>query len=214
MGNEVHIITCEEGSLPLQEKVKGIYVHRVDPYAIETEDFVKWTMQLNFAMVEESIRVIQKFGKFDIIHAHDWLTAYTAKLLKWSYKIPLVCTIHETEYMRNNGINTDMQRYISNVECMLTKECWKVVVKNEELKKHINELFTTPVEKICVMPSDINEKFDRKKWATIGDLTCQMYDAVFEETKGTPWEAIVEKPVEVVAKKRTRTRTKKIVKAV
>lgn len=212
MGNEVHVITCEEGNLPLEEKVKGIYVHRVIPYAIETDDFVKWTMQLNFAMAEEAIRVIEKFGKFNIIHAHDWLTAYTSKLLKYSYNIPIVCTIHETEYMRNNGINTDMQRYISNVESMLIEESWRVVVKSDEFKQHINELFQTPVEKICVMEAKIDEGFSRAKWTTIATTTCQMYESVFEETKATPFKVTYEKPEETVVKKRKRT--KKVVTVV
>ncbi len=35
-------------------------------------------------------------GNFDVIHAHDWLVAYSAKTLKNSYNIPIVATIHAT----------------------------------------------------------------------------------------------------------------------
>ncbi|QGU95565.1 glycosyltransferase [Clostridium bovifaecis] len=127
MGHEVYVITCQDGTAPIKENDEGVLVYRVEPYKIETEDFIKWAMQLNFAMIEESIRLIKSQGKIDIIHAHDWLSAYCAKTLKWAYNIPVVCTIHATEYGRNGGIKTDMQRYISSVEWNLTYEAWKVV---------------------------------------------------------------------------------------
>lgn len=160
-GNEVHVITCEEGRAPVDENDKGVFVHRVTPYAIDTQDFTKWVMQLNFAMVERAIRLINECGKFDLIHVHDWLTAFCAKTLKWSFKIPVVCTMHATEYGRNGGINTVTQRYISATEWMLTYESWKVVACSNYMKSQINKLFSTPEEKIWVIPNGINvDKFD------------------------------------------------------
>ena len=40
-GNEVHVITCAEEQAPAEEFDKGVYVHRVTPYQIHTEDFIK-----------------------------------------------------------------------------------------------------------------------------------------------------------------------------
>lgn len=162
-GHEVHVITCEESTAPVEESLEGIFIHRVAPYKIETEDFTKWVMHLNFAIVEEAIRIIGKTGKFDIIHAHDWLSAYAAKVLKWSFNIPMVSTIHATEYGRNNGIKTDMQRYISSVEWMLTYESWKVIVCSNYMRQQVSDLFKIPWEKIWVIPNGVNaECFETK----------------------------------------------------
>lgn len=158
LGNEVHVITCEEGTAPVEENDGGVYVHRVSPYKVDTDDFTKWVMHLNFAMIEESIRLIRKLGKIDIIHAHDWLTAYAAKVLKWSYKIPTICTMHATEKGRNNGIRTEMQRYISSAEWMLNYEAWKVVVCSTYMKNEILNTFSIPEDKVWIIPNGVNLK--------------------------------------------------------
>lgn len=160
-GCEIHVVTCEEGTAPVEENDEGVYIHRVAPYNIETDDFTKWVMHLNFAMVEECIRLIKNIGKIDIIHAHDWLSAYCGKVLKWSYKIPLVCTIHATEEGRNNGIRTEMQRYISSAEWILTYESLKVVACSKYMKNEIVKTFSVPEEKVWIIPNGVNiEEFD------------------------------------------------------
>ena len=64
---------------------------------IKPNNFIDWIMQLNFNMVAKATEIIEKQGKFDVIHAHDWLVANSAKTLKHAYGIPLVSTIHATE---------------------------------------------------------------------------------------------------------------------
>ena len=39
-------------------------------------------MQLNFNMIAKANEIIQQEGNFDVIHAHDWLVAYSAKTFK------------------------------------------------------------------------------------------------------------------------------------
>ncbi|AGK98031.1 glycosyltransferase family 4 protein [Clostridium pasteurianum] len=158
LGHEIHVITCEEGTSPVEENDDGIIVHRVTPYKIDTEDFTKWIMQLNFSMIEECIRIIRKIGKIDIIHAHDWLSAYSAKALKWSFNIPMVSTIHATEEGRNNGIRTDMQRYISSTEWLLTYESWKIISCSNYMKEQIISNFKVADDKIWVVPNGVDSK--------------------------------------------------------
>lgn len=161
LGHEVHIITCEEGTSPVEENDNGVIVHRVTPYRIETEDFSKWIMQLNFSMIEECIRIIRKLGRIDIIHAHDWLSTYSAKAIKWAFNIPMVSTIHATESGRNNGIRTDMQRYISSTEWLLCYESWKIIACSDYMKSQIISTFNVLEEKVEVIPNGVNtEKYD------------------------------------------------------
>lgn len=158
LGHEIHVITCEEGTSPVEENDDGIIVHRVTPYKIDTEDFTKWIMQLNFSMIEECIRIIRKVGKIDIIHAHDWLSAYSAKTLKWSFNIPMVSTIHATEEGRNNGIRTEMQRYISSTEWLLAYESWKIISCSNYMKEQIISTFKVAKDKIWVVPNGVDSK--------------------------------------------------------
>lgn len=157
LGHEVHVITCEEGLAPKEENDKGVYVHRVSPYKIYTGDFTKWVMHMNYAMIQEAISLITLRGKFDIIHAHDWLSAYSAKVLKCSFNMPMVCTIHATEHGRNGGIRTEMQYYISQVEWMLCYEAWKIVTCSYYMRQEVTDIFRPTWEKIWVIPNGVTK---------------------------------------------------------
>lgn len=154
-GNEVHVITCGDQEMPVIEKAEGVFVHRAVPYNLESEDFTKWIMHLNFVMAEEAVKLINKEGKFDIIHAHDWLSMYCAKLVKAAYNIPMICTVHATEHGRNAGIRTDLQRYIASAEWMLTYEAWKVISCSEYMKDEIKNIFNVPEDKLSIIPNGV-----------------------------------------------------------
>jgi glycogen synthase len=160
--NEVHVVTCRENDAIGDYDDEGIYVHRANIYGIQSNNFIDWVHHLNFALLEECIKLIDRDEKgFDIIHAHDWMVAFCARVLKHSYNIPVVCTIHATEAGRNNGIQNDLQRYISNIEWWLTYESWKVVVNSRYMFNEVSNLFQLPEDKIVVIPNGVNShKFD------------------------------------------------------
>ena len=155
-GHDVYVVTYKEGNVPYYENDKGVHVYRVDNYMINANSFIDWTMQLNFNMVSKAAEIINKEGKFDVIHAHDWLVAYAAKTLKESFGIPLVCTIHATEAGRNSGIHNQEQRYVNDTEWMLTYESSEVIVNSKFMKNDLQRLFGLPYEKINVVSNGIN----------------------------------------------------------
>ena len=155
-GHDVYVITYKEGNVPYYENYKGVHVYRVDNYMINANNFIDWTMQLNFNMISKATEIINKEGKFDVIHAHDWLVAYAAKTLKESFGIPLVSTIHATEAGRNSGIHTPDQKYVNDTEWMLTYESSEVIVNSKFMKNDLQRLFGLPYEKINVVPNGIN----------------------------------------------------------
>ena len=155
-GHEVTVVTYRDGDTPYYENDKGVDVYRVDNYMISPNNFIEWIMQLNFNMVAKASEIIEKQGKFDVIHAHDWLVANSAKTLKNSFGIPLVCTIHATESGRNSGIHDETQRYINDTEWMLTYESTEVIVNSNFMKGHVQGLFGLPFDKINVVPNGIN----------------------------------------------------------
>ena len=155
-GHEVTVITYRDGNTPYYEDDKGVNVYRVDNYMIRPNNFIEWIMQLNFNMISKATELITKEGKFDVIHAHDWLVANAAKSLKHSYEIPVVATIHATEAGRNSGIHDETQRYINDTEWLLTYESSEVIVNSSFMKRHIQGIFGLPFDKINVIPNGIN----------------------------------------------------------
>ena len=155
-GHKVTVVTYKEENLPEYENDKGVEVYRVENYKIHPTNFIEWILQLNFNLASKAIQLINEKGKFDVIHAHDWLTASAAKTLKQSFNIPLVATIHATESGRNSGIHDETQRYINDTEWLLTYEATEVIVNSNFMKGHVQNLFGLPFEKINVIPNGIN----------------------------------------------------------
>ena len=158
--NEVHVVTCWEPGTAEYEKDKNVFVHRVHTYDITSMNFVDWVLQMNFALAETAVKVINENKGFDIIHAHDWLVAFAARTIKYAFSIPLVSTIHATEHGRNCGIHNDMQRYISSVEWWLTYESWKVIVNSEYMLNEVKGIFQLPENKLRKINNGVNlDKF-------------------------------------------------------
>ena len=155
-GHDVTVVTYKDGDAPYFEDDKGVKVYRVDNYMINPNNFIDWIMQLNFNMIAKVNEIIAEQGNFDVVHAHDWLVAYSAKTIKNSYNIPIVSTIHATEAGRNSGIHDEQQRYINDTEWMLTYESAEVIVNSNYMKNELQRLFGLPYEKINVIPNGVN----------------------------------------------------------
>ena len=155
-GHDITVVTYRDGNMPYYEDDGGVKVYRVDNYMISTNNFIDWILQLNFNMVARASELINEQGKFDVIHAHDWLVASAAKTLKNSFNIPLVSTIHATEAGRNSGIRTEEQRYINDTEWLLTYESSEVIVNSNYMKGELQRLFGLPYDKINVIPNGVN----------------------------------------------------------
>ncbi|MTI85950.1 MAG: glycosyltransferase family 4 protein [Firmicutes bacterium] len=163
---EVHVLTCGTPGAPEYEKINRVHVHRVNPYSISSPDFVTWVAQFNVAMLEKAIPLIRD-NRFHILHAHDWLVAYTARALKHSCNLPLVCTIHATEWGRNYGLHNDTQRHISEIEWWLTYESWRVICCSQYMKSELQHVFQVPKDKLRTIPNGVNpENFAVKQHST------------------------------------------------
>lgn len=49
-------------------------------------------------------KIVKKYGPFDIIHVHDWMTYLAGIVAKESLNIPLIAHVHSTEIDRTGGI--------------------------------------------------------------------------------------------------------------
>lgn len=163
-GIDVQLVTCGGQEVPAYEEVQGVKVHRVHPYNLNARDFITWILHLNFGLLEYSTSLINSTGPVDIIHAHDWLVAYTGRALKHAYRVPMISTIHATEYGRNHGLHNDTQRYISDVEWWLTYESWKAICCSNYMEAELMRVFNLPKDKIKIIPNGVNpEEFKVKE---------------------------------------------------
>ena len=159
LGHEVHLITVEFGQAPHYEVVDGVRVHRV---AVEgSHDFFQWIAHMNESMGRQGGKLLSE-SEFDVVHAHDWLVGDAAIALKYTFKIPLVATIHATECGRNNGIHSGAQRYVNSQEQRLAHDAWRVVVCTNYMRLEIERVLQTPWGKIDVVYNGIRAEKKRR----------------------------------------------------
>ncbi|MCM3091465.1 MULTISPECIES: glycosyltransferase family 4 protein [unclassified Cytobacillus] len=154
---EVHILTANPGTLPGYECINGIYIHRVKPLNEKDPNFLHWILGLNLAMEQKAIE-LSSSHLFEIIHAHDWLVGASGLSLKESLHCPLITTIHATEYGRNNGIYTELQKFIHTKEEQLIHGSDQVIVCSEYMKEEVLHQFSIASEKISVIANGISKE--------------------------------------------------------
>lgn len=161
LGHEIHLITPEFGEAPMYEVVEGIQVHRV-PVGW-SNDFFHWVVNLNASMGNHGGKLMLEEGPFDIIHAHDWLVGDAAIALKHTFKVPLIATIHATEYGRYNGIYNEQQRYVSGKEKLLAYNAWRLVVCSDYMRREVERTLYSPGDKIDIIYNGIRPE-KKPRW--------------------------------------------------
>ncbi len=158
-GVNIHVVTKDVPDAPDYEFSEGVHIHRVPLYPpeIPQEDWVPWTLQFNVALLEKAVPLInERIGKVHVIHAHDWLVAHAAIALKHAYRIPLVATIHATEYGRHQGhLPGTMQKIIHQVEWWLTFESVRTICCSNYMRDEVLKIFELPRDKVDVIPNGI-----------------------------------------------------------
>ena len=157
---EVHVVTCEHPGAPAEEVEDGIHIYRVTPSG-PGNDFIHWVQLLNDAMLARADTLVAGLlDKADgmplLLHPHDWLAHFAAAALKHKYHLPLVATIHATEYGRNNGIKGPTQEYINSVESQLQNEAWRVIVCTHFMERECHHALYTPWDKMDVIPNGVD----------------------------------------------------------
>jgi len=181
LGVSVHVVTKDHPGAPEYEESEGVHIHRVVSYPpdIPQDDWVPWTLQFNIALLEKSVSLLNELKSINVIHAHDWLVAHAAASLKHAYRIPLVATIHATEYGRHQGhLPGPMNKLIHQVEWWLTFESVRTICCSEYMMEQITTIFELPDDKVDVIPNGIdiesfrkapNVDIHRKKFVPAGD---------------------------------------------
>jgi len=166
MDHDVTVFTMndDEGALPTREIWRGIEIHR--PLHIDisdslpdvlAEDIKKWGRGIQLfskilvynylsasKLVNELIR--KENFKYDIVIAHDWLSAISGITIKKEVKLPFAFHVHSTEKGRTLGNGSDV---VSNIELHGAVAADLIVTVSYAMKDELIKL-GFPKEKIQV----------------------------------------------------------------
>jgi glycogen(starch) synthase len=157
-GHTVHVITREHPDAPAEEDVGGVHVVRVGEYppVIGFDELIPWVLQFNVGVLERATKVLLD-EEVDLVHAHDWLVAYAAAGVKNLFDLPLVSTIHATEYGRHQGyLPGPMNKLIHQIEWWLTYESRRTITCSRYMHDQIQEIFALPGAKLDVIPNGVD----------------------------------------------------------
>ena len=156
-GHHVHVVTRDHPDAPTEELLEGVHVSRVTeaPPGLGFDDLVPWVLAFN-NRVQAAATALVAEEPFDVIHAHDWLVAYAAAGLKDTFDLPLVATIHATEYGRHQGyLPGPMNKLIHQIEWWLTYEARRVIACSDYMRDQVEAVFALPHGKLDVIPNGV-----------------------------------------------------------
>lgn len=163
-GHEVHVVTRDHPDALAEEILDGVHIVRAAEYApmISFDDLVPWVLQFNVAVAERATALLLDTD-IDVVHAHDWLVAYAAAGVKNTFRLPLVSTIHATEFGRHQGfLPGPMNKLIHQVEWWLTYEARRVITCSDYMRDQVRTIFELPPAKQDVIPNGVDlEGFER-----------------------------------------------------
>ena len=156
-GVEVHIITPRVNIYPDYEYQEGVYIHRVGYPTSEAtaDDFKGWTFTFNSEALREAVSLNSQVGGFNLVHAHDWMVAYAGRSVSKIFNIPLVTTIHATEYGRNLGLHNRTQREINEIEKNLALEANQIICCSQYMQDEICSLFGVHRDAVMIIPNGV-----------------------------------------------------------
>ncbi len=174
--DDVTIFTMNDdtGSLPTRELWRGIEIHR--PLHVDVsdslpdviaEDVRKWGRGLHLfskilvynyltasKMVNELVR--NEGFLYDIVIAHDWLSAMGGIAIKRELDLPLVFHVHSTEKGRTLGNGSEV---VSNIEFRAAQTADMIITVSNAMKDELIGL-GFPAEKIRVVYNGVDpEKY-------------------------------------------------------
>ena len=136
--------------------------------------FFEAVYRYNDLVVVKVLERIKAKGRYDAIHCHDWLTMKAGIALKESTGIPLVLTIHSTEYDRSGWIYPN--QWFIDIEREGMKKADSIIAVSEFTKRVCVEKYGISPDKITVIHNavyPIGEGHKKEIVLFLGRLTIQ-----------------------------------------
>ncbi len=154
-GHEVHVFTrMGRSDHPQYERIHGVHYHRC-PFPAHP-DFVEEINDMCRSFVDAVFGTEDYIGPFDIVHAHDWLTAHAMVWIKRGRGRKTIFTVHSTEYGRcGNNIYNGASERIRGIEWLGTNEAWHNICVSQSLKSELMSLYNVPDNRVHVIYNGI-----------------------------------------------------------
>ncbi len=157
-GVEVHVLTRGDETMPAEQVVAGVHVHRVREPARPRglAEFVTWVEHMNADMLAAGVELGDRHP-FDVVHGHDWLVAGAGDHLARRFGCPLVMTVHATEHGRHQGwVQDHPQRHIHDVERWMTNRAEHVITCSHYMREHVLDVYGLDGTTVTVIPNGID----------------------------------------------------------
>jgi glycosyltransferase involved in cell wall biosynthesis len=156
-GHDVYIFTRRRLGQPFYSQVDGVHYYRCS-HAPDA-DFVDEVNNMCRSFVDHVFEVEDRFGPFDVVHAHDWLTANAMIWIKQGRGRRGVLTVHSTEYGRcgNQFYGGQCERVRIQERAGIT---WadRVITVSGALSREIQWIYEAPREKVTAIANGVNSR--------------------------------------------------------
>ena len=152
-GHEVHILT-RRGDFDSYDKINGVHYQRTD---FDSNGGIVYQMDSMSDAIYDRFGAVQKiFGKFDIVHGHDWHPILALNRIKNDYGLHFILTMHSTEWGRNgNHFGDGVFKEISHREWLGGYESSQIIVTTRRMMDELMWLYSIPKIKISIIPNGI-----------------------------------------------------------
>jgi glycogen synthase len=153
----VHVFTRQGHAQPRYELIHEVHYHRCT-FPL-TPNFVDEINNMCRAFVHEFFAVEDHVGRFDLIHAHDWLASNAIVWIKQGRGHRAVLTMHSTEYGRNgNRFFGGQSTRVQDHERHGTFVADKVITVSNQLKTEVQWLYQLPEHKTQMVYNGVNSQ--------------------------------------------------------
>ena len=134
----------------VDQVIEGVRVVRVNRDApavsFSAQTLLGWVGGLTSAMARAAFSIARE-SPIDVLHAHDWLTAHAASIVRGGLgatgqRVPWVHTIHATEAGRHQGwLPGDLSHAIHSIEGWSVHSADAVIVCSQHMRWEVERLF-------------------------------------------------------------------------
>jgi glycosyltransferase involved in cell wall biosynthesis len=157
LGHEVHLFTRQAAGQKQHELEDGVFLHRCTFDHDSNFMHETWNMCRSF---EHNFLITRTLtGEFDVVHAHDWLTARVLSLIKDQCSARRLLTMHSTEYGRcGNRIHSGQSEAVRHCEWQGIFVAERVICVSRAMQDEIAWHYSAPTDKCRVIYNGIQPK--------------------------------------------------------
>jgi glycosyltransferase involved in cell wall biosynthesis len=154
-GHEIHVITRRKEGQHDYDQIDGVHYHRVDHGM--SENFVECMDFMCKAMAHKFHEITSLVGNFELVQAHDWLTANAMKYVMDGFGTRGVLTMHSTEYGRDGNVFFDgFAQWIRDAEAAGCHNATLIIAVSHFLADELRRIYQVPEGKIHVVHNGVS----------------------------------------------------------